>query len=218
MGKRFILGLLTVSLGACATTTTSQTSPQAGSPLMAQGLSAEEKQARQLVQIQSTGNEIVRLYRMEQYGEDPGYSPAARRARQAALRLDFDHCTKDYTTVALEGDSLGGPGPGLIAVYLIPEPENADLVPIGGFYRVLVDSESGDVTHFRELGNGCRTLSLNPTHQDGASVSSLLVNHNFTPYPLENHVFASMTYEVDLVVMTNGVTWKVDNGRIWALD
>ena len=69
------------------------------------------------------------------------------------------------------------------------------------------------------MSRGCRDLSLEAG--DAASpdaVRSLLVTHDLTPYPLENHVVASLTAAVDLVVVTPGTTWRVVQGDVRALD
>ena len=180
---------------------------------------AETAYAPQIASSELAGREIVRQYQARLRGEPPAQSAAARRAVRAALAEDVSRCADDYAAIPVEGDALGGPGEGLIAVYLVPLPEDADAVPIGGFHRITVDQASGEVVHRVAMTSACLNLSLNPGDAaTGDVVRSLLVTHDLTPYPLENHVFASMTSAVDLVVVTPGTTWRVAQGDVRALD
>jgi hypothetical protein len=207
--------LALVGLGACAY----DRIPEApDSPSVAVEL-PEDRQARQLARVQSAGRLIVERYRAEQAGEELGDDRAVVEAIRTARNLPVERCAETYRALPVVGDAVGGPGEGLIAVYLVPEPANPRIVPIGGFHRITVDAESGNVVHRAALSSGCRDLSLYPDERDdGARVTSLLVNHVLTDYPLESHVFASMVYDVDLVVLTPTTTWQIAGGRVRALD
>lgn len=204
--------LLAATAGACAT-------PEAPQELPASTVTAESAYAPQIATSELAGREIVRQYRARLRGEEAPLDAVARRAVDSALREDVERCAEDYAAMPIEGDALGGPGAGLISVYLVPLPADAAAVPIGGFHRITVEAETGEVLHSAAMAQGCLDLSLDPG--DAAAldtVRSLLVTHGLTPYPLENHVFASLTSAVDLVVVTPGTTWRVAQGDIRALD
>ena len=199
-------------LAGCATA-------EAPRELPRERVTAETAYAPQIAQTQAAGREIVRQYRARLTGDAERPSAAARRAVKAALAEDTLRCADDYAALPIEGDALGGPGEGLVAVYLVPLPDDADAVPIGGFHRVTVEAGSGEVLHRAAMTASCLDLSLDPGDPSaGDVVRSLLVTHDLTPYPLENHVFASMTSAVDLVVITPGTTWRVAQGGVRALD
>lgn len=182
-------------------------------------VTAQTANAPQLQQVQAAGRELVRQHRLIRRGDEPQRSAAARRAVQTALAVDTMRCAEGYQALTLEGDAAGGPGEGLIAVYLVPTPADDDAVPIGGFHRITVDAASGQVVHRAAMTPGCLDLSLRPGGAaTGATVRTLLVNHGLTPYPLENHVYASMVSAVELVVVTPSATWRVADGRVKSLD
>lgn len=213
IGRTAIL-MATASLVACATG-----EPEAPPQLPTVGATAETAYASQIAASELAGREIVRQYRARLVGDPVPQSSAARRAVRAALAEDVNRCADDYAAIPIEGDALGGPGDGLIAVYLVPLPEDDAAVPIGGFHRITVDQTSGDVVHRAAMTNACLNLSLSPGDAAaGDVVRSLLVTHDVTPYPLENHVFASLTSAVDLVVVSPGTTWRVAQGKVRALD
>ena len=206
-------GLMAAMMAAaCATNEAPRQLPSATT-------TAETAYAPQIAGTQAAGREIVRQYQARLRGDDAPLSAEARRAVRAALGEDTLRCAEDYAALPIEGDGPGGPGEGLIAVYLVPLPEDDAAVPVGGFHRVTVEADTGEVVHRAAMTPSCLNLSLDPGEQaSAATVRSLLVNHALTPYPLENHVFASMTSAVDLVVITPGTTWRVAQGRVRALD
>ena len=183
-------------------------------------VTSETAYAPQLNQAQLAGRAITERRRAALRGDAPDPSPAAARAVRAALAEDVLRCTETVEAVALEGDELGGPGEGLIAVYLLPVADDPDAVPLGGFHRITVDAASGRVVHRAAMTETCRDLSLRPAEAtpDDARVRSLFVTHELTPYPLESHVYTSLTSAVDLVVTTPTAIWRVSEGRIRALD
>ena len=200
------------ALGACATTEAPRRLPTVQA-------TAETAYAPQIASSQMAGQEIVRQYRARLTGDAAPLSSQARRAVKAALAEDLLRCAADYAALPIEGDVLGGPGEGLIAVYLVPLPEDDAAVPVGGFHRITVEAGTGEVLHRASMTKSCLNLSLDPGDAaSGDRVRSLLVTHDLTPYPLENHVFASMTSAVDLVVITPGTTWRVAQGNVRALD
>ena len=183
-------------------------------------VTSETAYAPQLTQAQVAGAAITRKRRAALNGDAADPSPAVARAVRAALAEDVLRCTDEVDAVALEGDELGGPGAGLIAVYVLPVASDPDAVPLGGFHRITVDAASGRVVHRAAMTQTCRDLSLRPAEAtpDAARVRSLYVSHELTPYPLESHVYTSLTSAVDLVVTTPTTTWRVSEGRIRALD
>ena len=216
--RRHLISLLLIpSLAACGGVPDIRRAP---APPPAPIVTSETAYAPQLAQSQLAGREIVRLRRAASVGEPEPMSDAAKRAVRAALAEDVLRCTDEVDAVALEGDVLGGPGAGLIAVYLVPLAQAADAVPLGGFHRITVDAASGRVVHRAAMTQTCRNLSLRPAEAtpDDARVRSLFVTHALTPYPLESHVYTSLTSAVDLVVSTPTATWRVSEGRISALD
>ena len=216
--RRILLSLLTLStLSACSAVPDIRRAPQAPP---APVVTSETAYAPQLAQSQLAGQAIVRKRRAAAIGDPEPVSNAATRAIRAALSEDVLRCTDEVEAVALEGDVLGGPGAGLIAVYLLPITNEPDAVPLGGFHRITVDAASGRVVHRAAMTQTCRNLSLRPAEAtpDDARVRSLFVTHDLTPYPLESHVYTSLTSAVDLVVSTPTATWRVAEGRISALD
>lgn len=211
-GKALMAAAAGLCLAACQT-------PEAPRELAAARTTAETAYASQIATSELAGKEIVRQYRARLTGDDVPLSREARRAVDAALALDVERCSDEYAALPIEGDALGGPGEGLIAVYLVPVLTDPDAVPVGGFHRVTVEAGTGEVLHEAAMTRGCLDLSLDPGDAAaGDAVRSLLVTHELTPYPLENHVFASLTSAVDLVVVTRGTTWRVARGDVRALD
>ena len=211
---RYLLPIIV--LAGCGSVPDIRRAPPPAPPVV----TSEAAYAPQITQAQLAGAAITRARRAELRGEAEPVSRAAQAALRAALAEDVLRCTDEVAAVALEGDVLGGPGEGLIAVYLLPVADDPDAVPLGGFHRITVEAASGQVVHRAAMTQTCRDLSLRPAEAtpDAARVRSLYVSHELTPYPLESHVYTSLTSAVDLVVTTPTTTWRVSEGRIRALD
>lgn len=181
--------------------------------------SAGTAYAADVERAERAGRAVFERYQAIGLGRAETPSRGVRRAVAAAEGADTLRCAERYEAVPIEGDVQGGPGPGLIAVYLVPEPAETETVPMGGFARITVDAETGTIRDMADLTPSCLDLSLRPPGgAEGARVNSLLVSHDGTPYPLENHVFASLSHAVELIVVTPETTWRVSQGDIRALD
>ena len=220
MRTYLLLPLLLAGCGAVPDVGLGTIGGQRQAPPVVPVVTSETAYAPQLSQAQLAGRTLTERRRATLRGDAPALSPAAERAVRAALAEDVLRCTDEVAAIPLEETDLGGPGEGLVAVYLIPVAGDPDAVPLGGFHRITVDAASGRVVHRAAMTETCRDLSLRPAEAtpDDARVRSLYVSHELTPYPLESHVYTSLTSAVDLVVTTPTATWGVSDGRIRALD
>ena len=137
------------------------------------------------------------------------FESAALRARAAALESPYESCAKAYNTVVLPADEALEQW----YVYLLPATTQAQVVPIGGSYRVDVDLSS-DSASVRPFTRSCIQLDRAP------DTAAMLVSHLLDPVPTEIHVHWSLWAETPLVVAIaplNSV-WIIEGGQIRSIN
>lgn len=142
----------------------------------------------------------------------PAQASLARAREIAALTARdraFRPCTPlPFNTVAVP---LGRDGP--IAVYLLSAQQEANAVPFGGAYRVVV-APDGRVLATRPYATSCRSLTP-PKLRGGETPVGFVLNHLLDPVPTELHVFAAYSLGMPLYVATpDKRLWKVSDGTI----
>jgi hypothetical protein len=108
----------------------------------------------------------------------------------------------------LPGDDFGEPGD--VLVELIAGTNKRDTVVLGKHVRVVVGSD-GAVRSVKALSN--RVLEL-PTREGEKRPKALFVSEVVDDYPLEIHVFASMSSHLPLYVTNARGLWFVDGDQI----
>lgn len=122
------------------------------------------------------------------------------RARQVAIAAPIERCAPSYNSVVLPRAVAGTDGAD-IDVYLMPASEQPRQMPMGGHYRVAVDSTAGVIRETAQFTNTCLA-------QDDAQ--ALFVTQVIGETPTEIHVFASLSAHMPIYVMTRSGVWKVD--------
>lgn len=133
------------------------------------------------------------------------YEAGAVTARQAALAARFERCSDRYNTVALPvPDSAHKDW----TIYLLPGTTKADVVPLGGTYRI--DVQNGGVVSQRGFTKSCIALQKPP------NAAGLVVTHLLDATPTEAHVFWSLWARQPFYVVTppGGSVWVVERGGI----
>lgn len=138
-------------------------------------------------------------------GELSTFESGAALARATAIAFDAPRCGKHYDTIVFpssESDEW--------VVYLLPQPVRGS-VPIGGSYRL--ETKAGNVVAGRPYTRTC--ISLAP---GGRSVG-MMITHLLDPVPTDVHVFWSLREGKPFyVAATEGGLWKIENGRISAME
>lgn len=131
------------------------------------------------------------------------YERDAFRARSLAIDMlvsgKLEACSTNYNTVVLPK----GISDTAWSVYLMPPLRDADLIPLGGAYRITVDPDHPDALASRGYTRSCIGLS-----KDKDAVAAV-VSHILDPNPTEIHVFWSILTETPMWVVT------VDGGGLW---
>ena len=141
------------------------------------------------------------------------YEAGAARATAAARAATFERCAQRYNTVVL-------PGPGKTGenwlVYLLPGTNRSDLVPIGGTYRM--DVESGVVARQRGFTRTCIALQIE--RKPDAEPVAMMISHLLDATPTEAHVFWSLWAKMPMIVVTapQGTAWAIEGGSIKLLE
>lgn len=132
------------------------------------------------------------------------------RARAtAAAQLD-EPCSDAYNTVVLPGDILKKQG---WLVYLLAATTEPGAIPIGGHYRIHVSIDGRTVVEKTRLSKGCGLLRP-PPPQPGVEIGAPVVTQLLTDYPIETHVFLSLSHHLPLLVVTERGVWQVADGAI----
>ncbi|GGD01266.1 hypothetical protein [Aquisalinus flavus] len=131
-------------------------------------------------------------------------------AREDALDRDTQECSSQYNPVVMPYKGRDGAEGGLF-VYLIPASTEAGLIKAGGYQ--LFDYSADGQTMKGEMPFNTNCLDVEKTGNEG---DSLILSHSLTPYPQEHHVFMSLLYGTDVVVVTteNDLVWKVSGGEV----
>lgn len=129
---------------------------------------------------------------------------AAAQARAAALATAMPSCSGFYNPVVLPGVA-----PGSWIVYLLPGSPEADVVPLGGAWRIEV--RDGQPTSHRAFTQTCIALD------NGEEGDAFVVSHLLDPVPTEVHVFWSRWAGKPMYVTTEGHAWAIEDGRIRAV-
>ena len=135
------------------------------------------------------------------------YEAGAATARATAMASKFQPCSERYNTVVLPLPHSDAPENSWV-VYLIPGTTNANVVPMGGMYRLEVNGTN--IISMRGFTRSCIALQNDPK-----SVA-LVVSHLLDPIPTEAHVFWSTWAKKPLYIATppNGTIWAVEGGKI----
>ncbi|MGV8040247.1 MAG: hypothetical protein AB2L07_09255 [Thermoanaerobaculaceae bacterium] len=132
------------------------------------------------------------------------------RARAtAAAQLD-EPCSDAYNTVVLPGEVIKKQG---WLVYLLAATTEPGAIPIGGHYRIHVSMDGRTVVEKTRLSKGCGLLRPPPPHP-GVELGSPVVTQVLTDYPIETHVFLSLSHHLPLLVVTERGVWQVADGAI----
>ena len=142
------------------------------------------------------------------------------RARQDALhRLnngDYLRCSKSYNTVIIpyEYDLGGTPQVGMY-VYLFSATKKSGEAVIGGHHRLDYSADGKRLNGHLAFTRSC--MAFNTRAKDGKMVEALFMTHLQSSYPLEHHVFVSLSFQsIPFYVMTqdNSALWSVEKGKV----
>lgn len=135
------------------------------------------------------------------------FEAGAANARAAAMASEFQSCSERYNTVVLPLPRSDAPENSWV-VYLIPGTKKANVVPLGGMYRLEINGSN--VISMRGFTRSCISL------QNDSEAVALMVSHLLDPIPTEAHVFWSTWAKKPLYISTppNGTVWAVEGGEI----
>jgi hypothetical protein len=142
---------------------------------------------------------------LESPSELSAYESGAAAARLLAMATRFEPCAERYNTVVLPVDGANEQN---WFVYLLPATTDANVIPIGGAYRMEINA--GGLVEQRGFTNSC--IALQPSPESVA----LAISHLLDPIPTEVHVFWSLWANKPLYVSTppNATVWAIEGGKI----
>jgi len=129
------------------------------------------------------------------------------QARAAAMKAAAPF-EQPVNPAIFPGDDFGQPGD--VLVELLAGTKKRDTVVLGKHFRVVVRPD-GVVRSVKALSKGVLELSTRDGEQ---RPEALFVSEVVDDYPLEIHVFASMSSHMPLYVKNARGTWRVDGDRI----
>lgn len=176
---------------------------------------AKESAALYRVQISADGRIVGEPVTLKGIVPLTPYESAAAAARQTALGSSFQPCAENYNSVVLPPDADASHN---WLVYLLPGTTDEDEVPIGGTYRVELDSGGTKILSERRFTNTCIVLSKSDTEVE--NTVALTISHLLDPVPTEAHVFWSLWSGLPMYVSTapNETVWVIENGKIRMVD
>jgi hypothetical protein len=124
-------------------------------------------------------------------------------ARQTAMASPFAPCSPNYNTVVIP--AVGGE---FADVYLLPGTTDANVVPVGGAYRVRVNLATTEIIETQAFSRSCLVLPF-----ERAAVG-MFMTHLATPLPTETHVFINLSFGKALFIGIGAEVWSIENGRI----
>jgi hypothetical protein len=127
------------------------------------------------------------------------------RARETALRSDFDICATDFAT-AIEPTDAGAWN---VFVYAISSKPN--VIPLGRHSRYTVSADGNTVVSSEVYSMACIGMD-----DSADNLVVLMENRVVSDMPAPIHVFLSLTYPRPIMLATRGHLWRIANGKITA--
>lgn len=129
------------------------------------------------------------------------------QARQLAYTAKFKACSQHYDPVVIPA-RVGGVD--LIYVYLLPASADPTTIYLGGYQRITIGPDGDQILEEHAFTHSCVTLHRN-AKTEGVRVTELVSDS-----PTSVQVYASLRYGLPVYVETasNGLDWKVEDGRI----
>jgi hypothetical protein len=94
-------------------------------------------------------------------------------------------------------------------------------MPLGGHTRVHVDGSGSRTISTEYSGNTCLTIDLDHVAVPRATVArsaiTPVVTQLVSAVPWETHVFQSLTFGRDILVVTEHAVWRIGKGKITKL-
>lgn len=130
------------------------------------------------------------------------------RARLLAITAPLpQRCAEQYNIVVLPR-AAPGPDGADVDVYIMPAQAASNEAPLGGHYRVAVDTNAGVVRETQRFTNSCLTIPFR-RNTEGLVVSQILGDT-----PTEIHVFESLTSHRSIFVTARSGMWEVEGRDI----
>jgi hypothetical protein len=118
-----------------------------------------------------------------------------------------------YNTVVFSSADFGQED--MLRVYLIPSTTDPDLRLVSGWVVYTIEPGSEAVGKPMFYGNGPITNKSTDV-PEGATTTGMFVT-SVLPIPTEAHVFASLMYDLPLLVSSDYGLWRVEKGEVWLL-
>jgi hypothetical protein len=132
------------------------------------------------------------------------------RARAAAIKAAGPF-SQSINPVVLPAGEWGEPGD--ILVELLAGTTKPHTLVMGKHFRVLVSADGMNVKSVTPLSKAAMELSTVPP-QGAKEMAGLFVSQIVTDYPVETHVFASISSRLPIFVATGRGIWRVENDTI----
>jgi len=123
-------------------------------------------------------------------------------------------CDTNYNTVVLPANLIGEQG---WLVYQLAATMNPGERVLAGHGLVRVSADGLISLGATPLSLSCEIVPIGVVPA-GTEQSGVSVTHVTTAWPLETHVYMSLSYDVPIYVQTSAGTWIVNNGRITLTD
>ncbi|MES2643164.1 MAG: hypothetical protein V4850_27015 [Myxococcota bacterium] len=148
---------------------------------------------------------------------EPAPLDASMARRVRVLRDVIAHAPAlpwpSYNTVVFSSADFGQED--MLRVYLIPSTPDPDLRLVSGWVVYTVEPGTEDIGKPMFYGNGPIT-NKNVDLPAGATTTGMFVT-SVLPTPTEAHVFASLMYDLPLLVSSDYGLWRVEKGEVWLL-
>ena len=131
------------------------------------------------------------------------------RSRELARSTEFRTCSYSYNTVVIPPN----PADPNFTVYLLAADTDPKQLLILGHHRVTISADAKTILKKEPLSKTCLSVPLSSVPK-GAEAAGIYVTHLLDPFPIETHVFTSLTYGMPLYVGTSKGYFAVDGKKI----
>jgi hypothetical protein len=143
--------------------------------------------------------------------------PASVQTRLVALatarKAELKSCSDRLNTAVIADEA----GDGWL-VYFLSAAMEAGHIPLGGHTRVRVDKSGSRIINTEYSAKTCLAVDFNQvaSQTKGAAITPI-VTQLVSAVPWETHVFQSLTFGRDILVVTKHAVWRVGKGKITKL-
>jgi len=144
---------------------------------------------------------------------DPDLEARSAALLATAMGLPPDLPWHPYNLATLALADIGIDSPNMM-IYLLPGTTDPDLILVSGWLVYTADLQTGELWGPSWLGSAPLVFSRSDLASDELELEAILVDSPSIEVPSEAHIFATLAYDVSMMVGTEEGLWRIEGGVV----